>query len=157
MRLGFWHAKERCPRMEQLSALVDGELAAQARAEIEAHAAACPICGAALADIEALGSDFERLPRPAPPVDLAHLVGERIRIAEQQARAPQGARRSRARMPWWKLMPAALGAATVLGMGVGAGNVLMMGAGVASRAALEMSVFATVPPGGLCLAGEACR
>lgn len=157
MRMRFWHAEERCPRTEQLSALADGELAVQARAEIEAHAAACPICGAALADIEALGSDFERLPRPAPRVDLAHLVGERIRIAEQQARAPQASRRSRARMPWWQAVPAAFGAAAALGMGAGAGNMLMFGAGATSHAAIEMSVFATVPPGGLCLAGEACR
>jgi len=139
--------------MEALSTLMDGELDANARAEIQTHTANCPICGAALADIESLGIAFDALPQPAPQVDLARLVSERIRIGEQRARrAPE-----RPRMPWWQMVPAAVGAAAALGMGAGVGNVLMMGAGAASRAAVEMSVFATVPPGGLCLAGPACR
>jgi anti-sigma factor RsiW len=147
------HAQERCPRLEALSALVDDELAAPARAEIEAHAASCPVCGAARADLEALGATFDALPQPAPRIDLARLVGERIRVGGEQARrAGRGAR-----MPWWQMLPAVLGAAAALGMGAGAGSVLMIGSGAAARAAVEMSVFATVPPGGLCLAGAACR
>jgi anti-sigma factor RsiW len=153
MKSSWLHGEERCPRMEALSALVDDELAGAARGEIQAHAASCPICSAALADIEALSVAFAALPQPPAQVDLARLVGERIRIGEQQARrAPK-----QPRTAWWRMIPATVGAAAALGMGAGAGNVLMVGAGAAARASVEMSVFATVPPGGLCLAGAACR
>ena len=45
---------EDCPRMIALSALVDDEIAAEARLTLLAHARHCPLCGAALAELRAL-------------------------------------------------------------------------------------------------------
>lgn len=141
-----------CPRMEALSALVDDALATSDRAEIETHAASCPICGAALADLRALQVRFAALPDLRVGFDLAPSIEERIRAAG----APARPRRTRERVRWWHAIPAGIGAAAALSAGAYLGSVLMVGGGaVASRAAVEMSVFGTVPPGGICL-GPAC-
>jgi len=51
-----------CPRTEQLSALIDGELAAGAQEQIKSHAAACPLCGAMLRDLTTCTLHCDRLP-----------------------------------------------------------------------------------------------
>lgn len=145
---------EDCPRIEALSALVDGALAAPARAEIEAHTVRCPACGAALARLTALRADFAALRPPHVGFELAPAVAERIRAAGRvqpacPARAP--------RRGWWQGVPLALGTAAALGAGALLGAFLVAGGGVATtRPAIEMSAFGTVPPGGLCL-GPACE
>lgn len=145
---------EDCPRIEGLSALVDRALAAPARAEIEAHAARCPACGAALARLNALRADFAALPPPRVGFDLAPAVAERIRAAGR-ARPARPARAPR--RGWWQGWPVALGTAAALGAGALLGAFLVAGGGVAaSRPTIEMSAFGTVPPGGLCL-GRACE
>jgi anti-sigma factor RsiW len=142
---------EECPRMEALSALVDEALAPPEHARIAGHAASCPVCGATLADLKALRARFAALPEPRVGFDLAPLVEGRIRAAE---RAPR-ARPARKHVPWWQLLPAAVGAAAALGAGGYLGSFLVAGVGGASRAAVQMSAFDTVPPGGICL-GPAC-
>jgi anti-sigma factor RsiW len=138
--------------MEALSALVDDELAAPARAEIETHALSCPVCGAALADLNALRARFAALPELRVGFDLAPAIADRIRVAERALRA----RPARERLRWWQAFPAALGAAASLSAGAYVGSFLVVGGGaVASPAAIEMSVFDAVPPGGICL-GPAC-
>jgi anti-sigma factor RsiW len=138
--------------METLSALVDDELAAPARAEIQTHALTCPICGAALADLNALRARFAALPELRVGFDLAPAVGDRIRAAGRR----HAVRPARERPRWWRTFPAALGAAAALSAGTYLGSLFAVGGGVvASRAAIEMSVFDAVPPGGICL-GPTC-
>lgn len=142
---------EDCPRIETLSALVDGALGASDRAEIEAHAGLCPVCGGALAHLNALRADFAALPAPRVGFDLAPAVAARIRAATRPARPARPARQA-----WWQGLPVALGTAAALGAGAFLGAFLVAGGGVAAvRPAVEMSAFGTVPPGGLCL-GPAC-
>jgi anti-sigma factor RsiW len=142
-----------CPRIEALSALVDEALAERERVEIEAHAATCPVCGAALARLNGLRTDFAALRRPRVGIDLAPAVAERIRAA----RRAQPARPARApRRGWWQGLPVAVGTAAALGAGAYLGAFLVAGGGAPSvRPGIEMSAFGTVPPGGLCL-GPAC-
>jgi anti-sigma factor RsiW len=138
--------------MDALSALVDGVLAAHARFELEAHAARCPACGAALATLNELHASFAALPDPRVGFDLAPAIADRIRAAGR----PQAARPERERIRWWQAFPAAVGSAVALSAGAYLGAFLAAsGAVVAGRPAIEMSAFGTVPPGGLCL-GPAC-
>jgi anti-sigma factor RsiW len=140
---------ETCPRSEALSALVDGALAGPERAAIEAHAAACPVCGASLARLSDLRASFAALPAPRVGFDLAPAIADRIRAAGR----PRQARPARPRQRWWQALPAAVGAAAALSAGAFLGSFLVAGGGVvASRSAIEMSAFGTVPPGGICLA-----
>ena len=145
---------EDCPRIEALSALVDGALVGSERADVEAHAALCPVCGGALARLNALRADFAALPASRVGFDLAPAVAGRIRAAGRvqpvrPARAP--------RRGWWQGLPVALGTAAALGAGAYLGAFLVVGGGVAAtRPAIEMSAFGTVPPGGVCL-GPACE
>jgi len=141
-----------CPRIEALSALIDGALRGAERAEIEAHAATCPVCGALLARFNALRARFAALPAPRVGFDLAPAVEERIRAAGRA----QPVRPVRARRRWWwQGLPVVLGAATTLGAGAYLGGLLVAGGAAASRSAIEMSAFGTVPPGGICL-GAGC-
>lgn len=144
--------RDDCPRIEALSALLDGALAAPERAEIESHAAACTICGAAFARLNALRADFAALPAPRVGFDLAPAVGERIRAAGRAR--PTGPARAPGRRGWQRL-PVALGTAAAFGAGAFLGAFLVAGGAAALRPAVEMSAFATVPPGGLCV-GPAC-
>lgn len=144
--------RDGCPRIEALSALIDGALGARERAEIEAHAAGCPVCGASLARFQDLRAGFAELPAPRVGFDLAPAVEERIRAAgrAQPVSPVRGWRR------WgWQGLPVALGAAAALGAGVYLGGLVVAGGAVATRSALEMSAFGTVPPGGICL-GAGC-
>ena len=55
---------------ERLSAFADGDLSAAEAAAVRAHAATCPHCTAALADLRALVSNTARLDAPEPPPTL---------------------------------------------------------------------------------------
>lgn len=143
---------KKCPRIEALSALVDDALAGPERTAIEAHAVACPVCGASLARLIALRASFAALPAARVGFDLAPAIEDRIRAAGRaQPRRPD-----RVRPRQWQAFPAAVGAAVALSVGAYLGSFLVAGGGaVASRSAIEMSAFATVPPGGICL-GAGC-
>jgi anti-sigma factor RsiW len=139
--------RDACPRIEALSVLVDDAVAGRERAEIEAHAAQCPVCGRALSSLRGLRTDFAALPERRVAFDLAPRIEERIGAA---ARPP------RERVRWWQAFPAAVGTAAALSAGAYLGAYIVAGGGAAAtRPAIEMSAFATVPPGGLCI-GPAC-
>lgn len=72
-----------------LDAAVDGELPAEAAAEVMSHAAGCPRCAADLAALRALKAELAALPRPAAPAGLA----ERIRASLPEEAAPSLPRR----------------------------------------------------------------
>jgi len=55
---------------ERLSAFVDGDLSATEAAAVRAHAATCPDCTAALADLRALVANTAGLDAPEPPPTL---------------------------------------------------------------------------------------
>lgn len=146
---------EECPRTESLSALVDDELGAPARAALEVHVAGCAICAPVLAEFRQLRTRFAALPGPVPGLDLAPLVDRRIAAAG----APKPAAKPRPqRWRWWQLAPAALGGALSLSLGAYLGSALMLGSQAAAQpAALQMAAFAAIPPGALCPALDACK
>ncbi len=96
-----------CPRVEALSALMDGALSASERDEIGAHAASCPLCGKTLQQFEAMSSRLQALRDTTCDVDLAALIDTRLapragaRAQRRVARAPRhghmAARAARAR------------------------------------------------------------
>ena len=61
----FWR-KRHAVSDEELSAFVDGELAAARAAFVESHVAACPACRGALEELRAVKSMLAALPRVAP-------------------------------------------------------------------------------------------
>ena len=147
---------ERCPRTEALSALVDEELDAPARAELDSHVAGCAICAPVLAEFRQLRSSFAALPAVAPGVDLVSLVDRRIAAAAASPKAaPQANPR---RLRWWQVMPAALGGALSISLGAYLGSALMLGSQAAAQpASLQMAAFSEIPPGALCPALQACN
>jgi anti-sigma factor RsiW len=141
-----------CPRTEQLSALVDDELPARPRQEIESHAAACPACGAMLRDLTELRLALRPLSETQPGVDLAPLIEPRL--------APRSRRRqAQPRAPWWQvwqLLPPGLAAAGVLAAGAYLGALLAGGAAVSATQSTAMAVFDPIPPGGICVGMQSC-
>jgi hypothetical protein len=104
---------ERCrPFDADLSALIDGELGAGRRAEIEAHVASCAGCSHRLAALRAVDGALAALPSPAVAPDLrARLAG---RLAAEPG--PRSARPppARSRRMLRAALPAAAAAALAL-------------------------------------------
>ena len=141
-----------CPRTEQLSALIDDELPARPREEIESHAAACPLCGPMLRELTDLRLALRPLGEARPGIDLAPLV--ELRLA-RRARRPQ----AESDKPWWHvwpLLPSGLAAAGVLSAGLYLGALLAGGATVSATRLTTMAVFDPVPPGGICVGFQSC-
>ena len=67
-----------CPRMEALSALLDGELPASEDAEIAGHVAGCPVCGAAFRTFGELRTSLRTLGNVPVGVDVASLIEHRL-------------------------------------------------------------------------------
>jgi hypothetical protein len=133
-----------CPRIEALSLLVDDEISGSARAEIVAHAGACPLCRVTLDGFRDLRSALGALPDEGPGVDIAALIGGRLAPRSR----PGSARR---RIRWrWELAPTGLAAAGVLAMGAYLGVLLVGGTAITARAP-AVTVFSAAAPGGICL------
>jgi len=115
---------------EQLSALMDNELGAQERAELEAHLATCAQCRAELASLQRASALLRALPQPtlprsfALPLEAAPIqapprqVSSEARPARQQPGAPS-ARRTNPRRPaqvlrWISTIAALLGIIVLL-------------------------------------------
>lgn len=146
-------AAEKCPRTEEISALVDGELPEPARHALDAHVAGCAICAPVLAEFRQLHTAFGALPELEPSVDFAFLVDRRLAAADV-LKPKQKPRRWR----WWQLAPATLGGALSLSLGAYLGGALVLGSQVTAQpAALQMAVFTAIPPGALCPALQACQ
>src|SRR5690606_2477117 len=101
------------------------ELADAGRAEIEAHAGSCQLCGAMLQDLSELRAAFQPLAAARPRVDLASRIEQRLAARDRPARL------SRDSHWWagWELLPSGLVAAGVLTAGVYLGALLTVGAG----------------------------
>jgi len=138
-----------CPRTVELSALVDEALAGREREAIAGHAAACPLCGDMLRDLNEQRTLFRRLPERRLEVDIAARIDSRL-APRAQPRRPAAERKG-----WrtWQLLPSGLAGAAVLAGGLYLGVLLTGGAAVRPAA---MAAFDPVPPGGLCVGLKSC-
>ena len=143
--------KSDCPRSTQISALIDDELAGNARDEIASHATACPLCGAMLRDMTELHLALRPLAATQLGVDLAPRVEQRISPRHRPTRA------SPANRWWhgWQFAPSGLAAAGMLAVGVYIGALLAGGSAVAMQP-IAMAAFDSIPPGSLCLGAASC-
>lgn len=144
--------KSDCPRSAQISALIDDELAGDARDEIESHAAACPVCGAMLEDMTGLRSTLRPLAATRLDFDLAPRIEQRL----APRRRPQRAAPARNWWHGWQLAPAGLAAAGVLAAGIYFGALLTGGSGAVATQSIAMAAFNPIPPGSLCLGAASC-
>ncbi|MCF8200116.1 MAG: zf-HC2 domain-containing protein [Sulfuritalea sp.] len=136
------------PDMQQLSAYLDGELDSSTRHNLADHLDTCPLCASQLARLQTLTADFGNLPQETLGFDLAGVIEGRLAAAP---RPPEKKRPAR----WWGLLPVSIGAAASIAVGVGMGSALLGGAAAMPRVT-AMSVFDTLPPGGLCLGPDSC-
>ncbi|MFP5397567.1 MAG: anti-sigma factor family protein [Gammaproteobacteria bacterium] len=143
---------ETCPRIVELSAWIDEQLAADERRAIEAHVAACPVCAATHADLRALRTDLRSLPVEPLGVDLAGVIEGRL------AQRPAVTRTPRRTRPGWAWLPLGAGMLAAASLGVTLGAMLTAGGGatLAPRMA-AMAVFDPIAPGGLCIGLDTCH
>lgn len=141
-----------CPRTEQLSALIDGELAPGTQQQVTSHAAICPLCGARLKALTDLHAALQPFTAARVGFDLAPLVEQRLAArGRQQQREPEPR--------WWqewRLVPSGLAAAGMLTAGVYLGALLAGGTGVAAVRPAAMAAFDPIPPGGICAGLQSC-
>jgi anti-sigma factor RsiW len=139
-----------CPRVEDVSALMDGALSGTAAEDVTAHIARCPLCGAMLRDFDAMRGRMQRLRDTRCDVDIASLVAPRLpprtRVARKRTRSPGDV---------WSFAPRGLAAAGALAAGAYLGLMLAGGGSVAVRPA-AMTVFSATPPGALCAGMPVC-
>jgi anti-sigma factor RsiW len=141
---------ESCPRINGLSAYVDRALASGEQSELESHLSGCPICGAALAELDALRATFRALPEEKLAFDMGALILGRLPPQSRTAR-------SKPRSPLRQLAPLSLGAAAALAAGIYLGSLLVGAAGVVAPPRVAgMALFDAVPPGALCAGDSAC-
>lgn len=140
-----------CPRIEDLSALMDGQLQGRAAAALRAHAARCPLCGAALSDFTALSAQLQALREDRLDLDLAAIVGPRLPPRER----PRAKRPRRVWGELWQFAPGGLAGAAALAAGAYLGLMLVAGSGAALRPA-AMTVFDAAPPGAVCAGLPMC-
>jgi anti-sigma factor RsiW len=138
-----------CPRTEDISALMDGELEGHAAEAMRLHVAQCSVCQPVLLRFNAVRDDLLVLREIRSAVDIASLV------LPQLPKAPVAKRRARWGWPGLsQLGPRAIGGAAALGIGAWLGLTLVAGGGVAVRPA--MSVFYGEPPGAYCAGLPSC-
>lgn len=162
-----------CPRDDDLSAWMDDELDAVAREGLEVHLASCAACRTRLTDLQALRADFLALPDERLGFELSQVIRGRIeglpaaakppsRRAPSPLRAPSpphASRPSRQRVRWprWRgLVPAGVGAAASLSLGLAAGWILTAPVARVAPTAAALQVFAPIAPGGLCAGPRSC-
>jgi len=128
--------------MNGLSAYVDDALAPAEHAALDAHLAACPVCGATLAELAQVRQAFRALPDAKLSFDMGAVILGRL---------PEAPRPASPRRAFWQLAPVSLGAAAALATGLYLGALLGGAAGVAQPQRLAaMAVFDALPPGALC-------
>jgi anti-sigma factor RsiW len=138
-----------CPRIDDISALIDDALAGPTRDEMTAHAAVCSVCGAMLRQFRATSAGLQELPEVRCEADVAALI--EVRLAP---RPPARAVRKPTHGRVWHLAPRGLAAAGVLAAGVYFGLMLAGGGAVTVMRPAAVQIFDAVPPGALC-AGQA--
>ena len=139
-----------CPRTEDISALMDGELEGSASQVLRMHVAQCSVCQPVLLRFTGMHEDLLVLREIRSDVDIAALVLPQLPRAAPEAKRRRG---------WgWpglsQLGPRALGGAAALGLGAYLGLTLVAGGGAALRPA--MSVFYGEPPGAYCAGLPSC-
>ena len=158
-----------CPSDEALSALVDDALPPEARAELLAHSARCPLCTARLVELRSLHDAFLALPPVSLPIDFGAQVIARL---QAECRPAVQARRHtgwRARLmslvrpltAWPLVLSPYAGTTAALVMGLWLGGMLLEVEDPASPPSANvtlaaMSLFDSVPPGNLCPRADAC-
>lgn len=138
-----------CPRTEDISALMDGELQGHASDALRMHVAQCSVCQPVMLRFSGLREELLALRETRSDVDIASLVLPQL---------PRPAA-SKGRAGWrWpglsQLGPRAIGGAAALGLGAWLGLTLVAGGGTAVRPA--MSVFYGEPPGTYCAGLPSC-
>jgi anti-sigma factor RsiW len=139
-----------CPRVEDVSALMDGALSGSAADEMRSHVGRCPLCGALLRDFQAMSARMQRLRDTRCDVDIASLVAPQLPPRAQGTR-----KRRRSPSDVWSFAPRGLAAAGALAAGAYLGLMLASGGSVAVRPA-AMTIFSATPPGALCAGMPAC-
>jgi len=120
---------ERCrPFDEDLSALVDAELGAARRAEVEAHLAHCAACAARLAALRTVDAALASLPEPAVAPDLQARLARRLAAERGPGRGEAPSLRL------WRARRVA--------------RILALPAAAAAALALYLALRAPAPPGG---------
>lgn len=137
------------PDLPQLSAYLDGELDAHAQQRVAAHLAACPVCAAQLAQLQALSASFKALPEESLGFDLAGVIEGRLANTPRRPATPRRA----GPLGWW---PVAIGAALSITVGMFMGSALVPASTVATPRMSAMRVFDPMPPGSLCIGFETC-
>lgn len=153
---------EHRPDLETLSAWLDGELDAAARQRVDAHLADCPRCAAELVALRELSAGFAAMRGETLGYDLAGVIEGRLAAAPRAPSPASVARRQPRR--WLAWLPATVGAAASLALGIGLGSALLGGAGTDGKLAdnppatlvSAMRVFDPLPPGSVCLGTDAC-
>lgn len=142
-----------CPRTEDISALIDGELDERASQGLRMHVAQCTVCQPVLQAFSGMRPQLHALRNVDSGVDIAALVLPRL---PQAPRAP--ARRGRDWRGLLQLGPRATGGAAALGLGAWLGLALVTGGGASLRPATpaSMSVFYGEPPGAYCAGLPSC-
>lgn len=144
---------EPCPRIEALSALLDGELGEPERLAVQAHADQCTLCAPVLAEFRRLHARFAALDTERPDFDVAPEVDRRIGAAGAPVpREPAPVPRP-ARVRWWQLALVAPGGAVAVSVGLWLGATLMPSA---HAGYVRMTPFSPVPAGALCPVPQAC-
>jgi anti-sigma factor RsiW len=150
------NTQEPCPRIEALSALMDGELGEPDRMAVQAHADRCPVCAPVLAEFRHLHARFAALDSSTPDFDLAPEVDRRIGAAIGAGLGKPTPPSRPARAPWWQLALLAPGGAAAVSVGLWLGAALPAAVPSAQAAAVQMVPFSTVPAGALCPVPRAC-
>ncbi|MBI2308674.1 MAG: zf-HC2 domain-containing protein [Rhodocyclales bacterium] len=149
---------EHRPDSEALSAWLDGELDDAARQRVDEHLADCPTCAAEAIALRELSAGFAAMRGETLGYDLAGVIEGRLAAAPP----PPSPTASREAPRWRAWLPATVGAAASLALGIGLGSALLGGAaGNAGNAAQPtlvsaMRVFDPMPPGSVCLGADTC-
>lgn len=136
-----------CPRNADLSAYLDGELPAPARAVIKAHLRGCGVCDEHLAALTGLRRGVTALGQETVGFDLAPRLRQRLGTTPA--------------LPWWPRtwgwLPLSFAATATVVIGVFLGSLLVRTTGTTDSSAPAMALFDPIPPGGICLSARPCH
>lgn len=138
-----------CPKIETLSAYMDGELSSSGMFELDEHMSGCVHCRKTLSDIHLLSgaiNDEEK-----PPLDMLPEIMGRIECQRDVVEVLG--------MGWRRWSPISLSAAAgiMLVIGVFLGHGVLSHSVSATDPLLErMWAFNLIPPGGVCIHNNAC-
>ncbi|MCD6675551.1 MAG: zf-HC2 domain-containing protein [Burkholderiaceae bacterium] len=143
----------KCPTIEAMSAYADGELAAEQRTALDEHLASCARCRSWLVALRAAQRELRSLADESLGFDLSQVVRGRIEALPR----PAAAGRAGSRSGWRWLVPAGLGAAASVALGLALGLVLTAPTALPRPLGGALEVFAPGAPGGLCAGAGSCR